>query len=66
MNTVKPKEYPEEELDSGDPNSYYFVYIITKRLEMVIKKNIKLGRLNKKQLKALMPSRKKAPNLKPT
>jgi hypothetical protein len=42
------------------------VYIITKRLEMVIKKNVKLGRMNAKQLKALMPTRKKAPNLKPT
>lgn len=63
---MKPKEFPEEELDSADPNSYYFVYIITKRAEMVMKKNVKLGRLNKKQLKALQPSRRRAPNLKPT
>jgi hypothetical protein len=64
--TVKPKEYPEEELDSADPDSYYFVYIISKRLEMVLKKNVKLGRLNQKQMKALLPARKRAPNLKPT
>mmetsp|Transcript_31749 Transcript_31749/g.53555 ORF Transcript_31749/g.53555 Transcript_31749/m.53555 type:complete len:305 (-) Transcript_31749:172-1086(-) len=63
---LKPKEFPEEELDPADPNSYYFVYIITKQLEMVIKKGVKLGRINAKQLKALMPQRKKAPNLKPT
>eukprot|EP01032_Pedospumella_encystans_P011383 gene11383-13235_t len=63
---LKPKEFPEEELDSADPNSYYFVYIITKRIEMVMKKNVKLGRLNKKQLKALQPTRRRAPNLKPT
>eukprot|EP00598_Pedospumella_elongata_P010213 CAMPEP_0184989994 /NCGR_PEP_ID=MMETSP1098-20130426/30608_1 /TAXON_ID=89044 /ORGANISM="Spumella elongata, Strain CCAP 955/1" /LENGTH=278 /DNA_ID=CAMNT_0027515111 /DNA_START=36 /DNA_END=868 /DNA_ORIENTATION=- len=63
---LKPKEFPEEELDSADPNSYYFVYIITKRIEMVMKKNVKLGRLNKKQMKALQPTRRRAPNLKPT
>lgn len=63
---VKPKEYPDEELDSADPDSYYFVYIITKRMEMVLKKNVKLGRINQKQLRALMPGRRKAPNLKPT
>jgi len=64
--TVKPKEFPEEELDSADPNSYYFVYIISKRADMVLKKNVKLGRLNRKQLKSLQPARRKAPNLKPT
>ena len=63
---VKPKEFPEEELDQADPDSYYFVYIIRKVREMVIKKAVKLGRMNKKQLKALEPSRRAAPNLKPT
>lgn len=63
---VKPKEFPEEELDSTDPNSYYFVYIGEKRKEMVIKKKVKLGRINKKQLQALQAPTRKAPNLKPT
>ena len=62
--SVKPKEYEEEEQDTSDPNSFYFVYICTKKRDMVIKKKIKLGRLNKKQIKALQPSRRKAPNLK--
>lgn len=62
---LKPKEYPLEELDGKDPDSYYFVYVCKKRRDMVIKKKVKLGRLNKKALKALQPTRKKAPNLKP-
>lgn len=66
VNAVKPKEHPEEELDSTDPDSYYFVYIITKKREMVLKKNVKLGRLNQKQLKAMLPPKRRAPNLKPT
>jgi len=62
---LKPKEFPEEELDSADPNSYYFVYICEKRREMVLKKRIKLGRLTKKEQKKYAPKPKKAPNLKP-
>ena len=63
---MKPKEHAEEELDHSDPDSYYFVYILTKRKEMVLKKNVKLGRVNAKQMKSMMPARKRAPNLKPT
>ena len=62
---VKPKEFPEEELDSADPNSYYFVYICEKRRDMVLRKRIKLGRLTKKEQKKYAPKSKKAPNLKP-
>lgn len=62
---LKPKESPEEELDPADPNSYYFIYLCKKRRDMVVKKKVKLGRLNKKALKSLQPSRRKAPNLKP-
>jgi hypothetical protein len=63
---LKPKEFPEEELDPLDPDSYYFVYVVVKQKEMVIKKGVKLGRINAKQLKAMQPPRRKAPNLKPT
>jgi hypothetical protein len=62
---VKPKEFPEEELDSADPNSYYFVYICEKRRDMVLRKRIKLGRLTKKEQKKYAPKTRKAPNLKP-
>eukprot|EP01034_Spumella_vulgaris_P041036 gene41036-50773_t len=31
---LKPKEYDEEEQDSADPNSFYFVYICTKKKDM--------------------------------
>lgn len=48
---MKPKEYTEEELDSTDPDSYYFVYICKKNPEMVIKKKMKLGRLTAKELR---------------
>ncbi len=62
--SVKPKEFDEEEQDSADPNSFYFVYICTKKKDMVTKKKVKLGKLNKKQLKDMQPSKRKAPNLK--
>ncbi len=62
---VKPKEYPDEELDSSDPNSMYFVYICRKTPELVLRKKVKLGRLTKKQLKAMKP-REKRVNLKPS
>jgi hypothetical protein len=62
---VKPKEFLEEELDQTDPDSYYFVYILQKKRELVIKKNVKLGRLNAKALKALQPVRRRGPNAKP-
>lgn len=62
---LKPKEYPDEELDPSDPNSMYFVYICRKTPELVLRKKVKLGRLTKKQLKAMKP-REKRVNLKPS
>lgn len=64
--SVKPKESAEEEQDAADPNSYYFMYICRKRKDMVIKKKVKLGRLNNKALKELQPTRRRAPNVKPS
>lgn len=61
---MKPKEFDDEIQDPSDPTSFYFVYICKKKRDMVIKKKVKEGRMNKKQLKALQPSKRKAPNLK--
>lgn len=61
---VKPKEFEDEIQDTSDPNSFYFIYVCRKKRDMVIKKKVKLGRLNKKQLKALQPTRRRAPNIK--
>jgi hypothetical protein len=62
---VKPKEFPDETLDPSDPDSMYFVYICKKTKELVIKKKVKLGRITKKQLKALRPKSRRV-NIKPS
>jgi hypothetical protein len=63
---VKPREAAEEEFDPNDPNSMYFVYICKKTRELVVKKKVKEQRLNKKELKKLLPAPgRRAQNLKP-
>ncbi len=62
---VKPKEFIDEELDSSDPNSMYFVYICKKTRELVLKKKIKLGKVTKKEIKNAKPQGRRA-NLKPS
>jgi hypothetical protein len=66
MYAVKPKEFEGEELDPSDPASMYFVYICKKSKELVIKKQVKLGRLKKKQAKALQEQKGRSINLKPS
>lgn len=62
---VKPKEFIDEELDTSDPDSMYFVYICKKTRELVLKKKIKLGKVTKKEVKAAKPKSRRA-NLKPS
>jgi hypothetical protein len=44
----------------------YFVYICKKSKELVIKKQVKLGRLKKKQAKAMQEQKARNVNLKPS
>ena len=63
---VKPREFISEQLDGTDPHSFYFIYVCKKTPDLVLKKKIKMGRINKKELKAMQATRKRrAPNLKP-
>ena len=41
FNLVKPKEYENEDLDSTDPNSLYFIYVCRKYKELAIKMKAK-------------------------
>lgn len=66
LQIVKPKEFDAEELDPSDPASMYFVYICKKSKELVVKKQVKLGRLKKRQAKAMQEQKGRSVNLKPS